>query len=74
MSDSMKAISVTRTWAHLLVAGVKPVENRTWRTDYCGPLLIHASKIVQPALDEALAIAAADEALAGKGGGQCQPE
>jgi len=42
--DTMKALSVTRTWAWLLVHGFKDVENRTWYTNHRGPLLIHASK------------------------------
>ena len=40
----MKALSVCQPWAHLIVAGDKAVENRTWRTNYRGELLIHASK------------------------------
>jgi hypothetical protein len=39
----MKAISVKQPWAWALFHG-KPVENRTWETDYRGELLIHASK------------------------------
>uniref|UniRef100_A8GLP2 ASCH domain-containing protein n=1 Tax=Serratia proteamaculans (strain 568) TaxID=399741 RepID=A8GLP2_SERP5 len=39
-----KALSVRQPWAWLIVNGHKPVENRTWRTNYRGPLLIHASK------------------------------
>lgn len=40
----MKALSVWQPWAHLIVHGAKPVENRTWSTSYRGPLLIHAGK------------------------------
>jgi hypothetical protein len=40
----MKAISVRQPWAWLIVNGHKPVENRTRRTNYRGPVLIHASK------------------------------
>jgi hypothetical protein len=39
----MKVLSVRQPWAYLIVAGYKDVENRTWRTSYRGPLLIHAS-------------------------------
>jgi len=39
----LKAISIHQPWAHLVVAGLKLVENRTWRTHYRGPLVIHAS-------------------------------
>ncbi len=38
----MKTLSVRQPWAWLLVQGIKTVENRTWRTNYRGPLLIHA--------------------------------
>lgn len=40
----MKAITICQPYAHLIVIGEKPVENRTWRSDYYGPLLIHAGK------------------------------
>lgn len=38
----MKALSVQQPWAWLIVNGYKPIENRTWRTSYRGPVLIHA--------------------------------
>jgi len=38
-----KALSIMQPWAHLVCAGVKRVENRTWTTDYRGLVLIHAS-------------------------------
>ena len=38
-----KALSIMQPWAHLVVAGVKRIENRTWTTDYRGLVLIHAS-------------------------------
>ncbi len=40
----MKALSIQQPWAWAILAGVKRVENRTWRTFHRGPLLIHASK------------------------------
>jgi len=40
----MKALSTKQPWAHLIVAGIKPIENRSWTTRYRGPLLIHASR------------------------------
>lgn len=40
----MKALSIQQPWAWLIVNGYKPVENRNWRTEYRGPLLIHAGK------------------------------
>lgn len=40
----MKALSIRQPWAWLIAAGHKDIENRTWRTSYRGPLLIHASQ------------------------------
>jgi hypothetical protein len=40
----VKAISVCQPWAWLIVAGDKPIENRTWFTRYRGFILIHAGK------------------------------
>ena len=39
-----KALSLRQFWASLVVNGWKDVENRSWRTNYRGPLLIHASR------------------------------
>lgn len=39
----MKTLSITQPWAGLIVTGIKDIENRTWKTDYRGKLLIHAS-------------------------------
>lgn len=39
----MKVLSIQQPWAHLIVSGCKDVENRGWKTDYRGPLFIHAS-------------------------------
>ena len=38
----MKALTVQQPWAGLIAVGVKDVENRSRRTPYRGPLLIHA--------------------------------
>ncbi len=38
----MKALSLRQPWAWLVFHG-KDIENRTWSTNYRGPLLIHAS-------------------------------
>lgn len=43
----MKALSVRQPWAYLILEGGKNVENRTWRTGYRGPLLIHASRTIE---------------------------
>ena len=42
----VKIISVRQPWAWLLFHG-KDIENRTWRTSYRGPLLIHASQAME---------------------------
>lgn len=39
----MKTLSILNPLAYLVAAGLKDVENRTWKTEYRGPLLIHAS-------------------------------
>jgi hypothetical protein len=41
----MRALSIRQPWAWLIVQGHKRVENREWRTNYRGPLLIHAAKV-----------------------------
>jgi hypothetical protein len=38
-----KVLSVKQPYAAFICAGIKAVENRTWKTDYRGKLLIHAS-------------------------------
>jgi len=40
----MLALSLTQPWASLVAEGHKRYETRSWRTSYCGPLAIHASK------------------------------
>ena len=44
----MKALSIRQPWAELIVAGHKDIENRRWRTDYRGPVLIHAGVNIEP--------------------------
>jgi hypothetical protein len=39
----VKLLSIRQPWASLIAHGIKDIENRTWRTAYRGPLLIHAS-------------------------------
>lgn len=41
-----KALSIRQPWATLLVHGIKTVEIRRWDTQFRGPVLIHASGIV----------------------------
>jgi len=38
----MKTLSVRQPYASLVCYGIKTVENRTWKTDYRGRVLIHA--------------------------------
>ena len=38
------ALSIRQPWAHLIVNGIKPVENRSWATSFRGPVWIHAGK------------------------------
>lgn len=40
----MKALSIHQPWAWAILHATKDIENRSWRTNYRGPLLIHASK------------------------------
>lgn len=40
----MRCITLTQPWATLIAVGAKRFETRSWRTDYRGPLAIHAAK------------------------------
>ena len=40
----MYALTIRQPWAWAIMAGIKRVENRTWRTTHRGPLVIHAGK------------------------------
>ncbi len=40
----MKAISIRQPWAHMIIEGWKPIENRTWYTKFRGDIQIHAAK------------------------------
>lgn len=40
----MRALTIQQPFAELIAQGVKRVENRTWRTRYRGPLVIHAGR------------------------------
>ena len=42
----MKVISIRQPWAWLIVAGLKDIENRDWRTHFRGQVLIHAGKYI----------------------------
>lgn len=38
----MKALTLYQPWAHLVAIGAKTIETRSWKTNYRGPLAIHA--------------------------------
>lgn len=40
----MKTLSIRQPWAWAILNLGKDVENRTWRSHYTGPLLIHAGQ------------------------------
>lgn len=44
VAEPPRILSVRQPWAFAIARGWKPIENRSWPTDYRGPLLIHASK------------------------------
>lgn len=48
MPEILKALSLHQPWAWAVVHGYKDVENRSWSTTHRGPLLIHASKRLDP--------------------------
>jgi hypothetical protein len=39
----MKVLSIKQPWASLIASGIKDIENRTWKTNFRGRILIHAS-------------------------------
>ncbi|MBG0512912.1 ASCH domain-containing protein [Elizabethkingia meningoseptica] len=39
----MKALSIKQPFASLITLGIKPIENRTWRTNFRGRIYVHAS-------------------------------
>jgi hypothetical protein len=47
-TSAVRALSLSRPWDQLVLAGVKDVENRTWGTRLRGPLIIHAAKSWDP--------------------------
>lgn len=52
----MRALSIRQPWAWLIVNGYKDVENRDWKRDVRGEILIHASKFADLAGYEFLRI------------------
>jgi len=49
----VKALTLHQPWADLIAHHGKTIENRTWRTDYRGPVAIHAGGYQVPAPDRA---------------------
>lgn len=43
-----KIITLTQPWASLVALGAKKYETRSWKTEYRGPLLIHAATSLKP--------------------------
>jgi hypothetical protein len=41
---SYRVLTIKQPWAHLIINGIKRVENRSWKTDYRGLILIHAGQ------------------------------
>jgi hypothetical protein len=44
--ERLFALSIQQPWAGLIACGMKDIENRSWRTDFRGPVLIHAGKAI----------------------------
>lgn len=40
----MTAVTICQPYPHLIMLGLKPIENRTWSTNYRGWLVIHAGR------------------------------
>ncbi|WP_020673845.1 ASCH domain-containing protein [Amycolatopsis nigrescens] len=50
-----RALSIRQPWAALILAGHKPVENRTWATGYRGRLIVHTGRQIDQAMLDVLA-------------------
>jgi hypothetical protein len=42
IEEDSRALTVKQPWASLIVCGIKDIENRTWKTNFRGRVLIHA--------------------------------
>jgi ASC-1-like (ASCH) protein len=42
----LKCLSLRQPYAELVVAGRKTIETRTWKTNFRGKFLVHASKVI----------------------------
>lgn len=45
---AIPALTLHRPWAKLIMRGKKNIENRTWHTNYRGPMYIHAGVAWDP--------------------------
>lgn len=43
--STVRVLSIRQPWARAIVSHKKRVENRSWRTKYRGPILIHAGQL-----------------------------
>lgn len=50
----MKCLSIRQPWASLIAHGIKPIENRSWKTNFRGRIYIHASGVSSGSLYELL--------------------
>jgi len=46
----MKVISIKQPWSYLICSGIKDVENRSWKTNVRGRVLIHSSKKISKSI------------------------
>lgn len=44
----MKAISIRQPWASAIIEHGKDIENRNWRTNHRGIVLVHAASAIDP--------------------------
>ena len=44
----MKTLSIKNPYAYLCASGIKDIENRSWKTNFRGTFLIHASGQIYP--------------------------
>lgn len=51
---TLPCLTIRRPWIDLILSGAKTIETRTWKTDYRGPILLHAGKTPDPVVHESL--------------------
>src|SRR5215475_3599982 len=44
MTKTIMGLSLWQPWASLMALNAKKIETRSWPTNYCGPVAIHAAK------------------------------